>query len=220
MYIDKFNIENLDYKMCASFTKCRYEELTEEMYVLMQKAEAEILKVSSPKAVYQIFDIEEIGNGQVSLKGTDFKLIGNSICRHLENSEKVILLAVTLGADTDRIIKRSQITDLAYACFLDGMAGVMVETVCDRTEDIIRININSSMYEDNCEVSDEIKSSDANIKFTYRYGLGYGDLPISLEHEFLRLLNANTLIGLNSTESYLLTPCKSVACVIGVTLER
>lgn len=199
MYIDKFNIEKLDYRMCAAFTGCKYDKLTEQMYQMMEKAEKDILKTAKPKAVYEIFDIEEIDfeGGQVLLKGNDFKLTGNSICNHLKDFEKVVFLATTLGADVDRLIKKQQIVDLSYACFLDGMAGVMIETVCDNTTAYIKESMNIN-------------------NMTYRFGLGYGDLPISLEHDFLRLLNANALIGLNSTESYLLTPCKSVACVIGI----
>ena len=52
---------------------------------------------------------------------------------------------------------------------------------------------------------------------TFRFGIGYGDLPLSQQGEFLKILNAPKLIGLNIGKTDMMTPTKSVTAVIGLT---
>ena len=52
---------------------------------------------------------------------------------------------------------------------------------------------------------------------TFRFGIGYGDLPLSQQGEFLKVLNAPKLIGLNVGKTDMMVPTKSVTAVIGLT---
>lgn len=201
MTYDCFSIDALSYKDCAMFLGGRLDKMPEEIIEYMKKAEKEILSVASPKAVIEIFDIEAIISDEevpyVKLVGTDFTPKGQSICKHLKDRQKAVFLCATAGPAVDRAIKKGQITDMAYAMVLDAMGGVYVETVCDQVEEIIKKELNTD-------------------KLNFRFGLGYGDLPISQEPEFIHVLDATREIGVCSTGNYLLVPCKSVAAIIGI----
>ena len=51
-----------------------------------------------------------------------------------------------------------------------------------------------------------------------RYSPGFGDLPITVQKEFLNLLDAGRRMGITLGESFLMAPSKSVTAIIG--LER
>ena len=107
-------------------------------------------------------------------------------------------MAVTISADADRLIRIAQIRDMAEAVVIDSLCSVAVEQACDRAELIIKEE-NPGYYQ------------------TFRFGLGYGDLPISLQGQFLHVLNAPKQIGLNVSSTDMLTPTKSVTAIIGIS---
>ena len=154
---------------------------------LLNICEKELLSAARPKFLYNTIDINEAGIIQ-----------GESIKAHLKNCNKAVLLCATLGSETDRLIRTAQVTDMAKAVVLDAMASSAVEKVCDEVESLIRE-----------EHPDEF--------LTWRFSPGYGDYPISLQGEFLRILDAPRRIGLCTNENSILTPTKSVTAVIGVS---
>ena len=89
---------------------------------------------------------------------------------------------------------------MAKALVFDSLASVAVEQACDKVEELLR-----EEYTDYYQ--------------TFRFGIGYGDLPISMQEPFLKVLDAGKKIGLNLNKSYMLAPVKSVTAVIGLTKE-
>ncbi len=154
---------------------------------LLTRAISELKNCGSEKYCYKVLNKSECSN---ILKGED-------IHRHLEGCEKAILFAATLGIEADRLIHRAEISDMAYAVVLDAAASAFTEEYCDKTEK--EINSLTGGY------------------FTFRFGLGYGDFPISLQKDFIRIMNADKLIGLTANESGILIPRKSVTAVIGIS---
>lgn len=127
-------------------------------------------------------------------------LTGHDIKNHLISSEQIILFAATLGTDADRLIRIAEINNMAYAVVLDSYASAFIEAYCDSCEE---------------EMLRETGGS-----FTWRYSPGYGDYPISLQNEFIKLLSADKKIGLTATENHILVPRKSVTAVIGITEDK
>ena len=164
---------------------------------IIDKCEEELLKYVKPGYVWKMFDIEhqEIG---VKVKGADVYLTGESIKKHLNGCKQAIMLAATLSGEADRLVRKYQVNDMAKAVIVDAIASVAIEQVCDLAEE-------------------DIKSYIPDMFFSYRFGVGYGDLPLSLEKDIIRLLDATKAIGLCSTDSNILTPLKSVVCVIGIS---
>ena len=156
-----------------------------------------MLRCVKPRFVYKVCDISREEKG-ILVKDTNLFLTGNSIKKHLDGCDKAVLMAVTISADADRLIRIAQIRDMAEAVVIDSLCSVAVEQACDRAELIIKEE-NPGYYQ------------------TFRFGLGYGDLPISLQGQFLHVLNAPKQIGLNVSSTDMLTPTKSVTAVIGLS---
>lgn len=154
---------------------------------LLDRAEAELKMVVEPKFCWRFYRKADCDN----------IIIGNDIRNHLIDSERIILFAATLGSAADRIIRKAEISNMAYAVVLDAYASALIEEYCDI-----------------CEIEMKAKTGGC---YTFRYSAGYGDYPISVQGEFIRMLSADKLIGLTATENHILIPRKSVTAIIGIT---
>lgn len=149
-----------------------------------------------PAYVYREAEVEFSGEG-IYLTGLAIPLTGKSICKLLEGCTRAIVLAATVSAEADRLIREVSVTDMAAAVVADALCSAAIEQVCDRAEG-------------------EIFGAMPKEQRTYRFSPGYGDLPIELQSNLLNYLNAQRRIGLSCTDSYLLTPTKSVTAIIGI----
>lgn len=162
-------------------------QMNDQMEVLMDECEKMVLEKAAPKFLYIELDLP-----------CDTIMGGRDIANHLDGCEKAILMCATLGAEIDKLIRISQISDMAKAVVLDSFASVAVEQVCNKVDEII-----AEKY--------------AGYNMTFRFSPGYGDYPISLQQDFLRMLDAPRKIGLTTNENFLLMPTKSVTAVMGLS---
>jgi 5-methyltetrahydrofolate--homocysteine methyltransferase len=164
---------------------------------LIDECERQVLECAVPRFIYRVFEIEECEDG-VAVVGTDFKLCGNSIKNHLKGCKQAVFFAATISAGIDKCLRIAQITDISKAVVTDSLASVAIEQVCDKFEEIIKAEY-PEYYQ------------------TFRFGIGYGDLPIEQQGDFLKLLNASKQIGLSASDTSMLIPTKSVTAVIGLS---
>lgn len=150
----------------------------------IDEAERLIMTAAAPKAIYKVLELSDI-----ELKGTSIK-------RHLEDCEKVIVMAVTLGAGVDILLRRVQITDMALAVIIDSGASILTEQYCDAFQNDI--------------------ASDIKLHMTPRFSPGYGDYPVEEQKKIVKLLETSKLIGLNLTSTNIMIPRKSVTAIIGL----
>lgn len=153
----------------------------------------------SPQYVYKLFDITSTPDG-ICVEGTDLVLTGNSVREHLSGCKKCVLMAATLSAAADTLIRRYSAYDMTRSFVTDCLASAAIESVCDSAEKDMRSKLPDKF-------------------FTWRFSPGYGDLPLDLQQTVLSVLNAGKRIGLNVTDSMMLVPSKSVTAVIGVSDE-
>lgn len=162
-------------------------QMNDRMEVLMDECEKMVLEKAAPKFLYIELDLP-----------CDTIMGGRDIANHLDGCEKAILMCATLGAEIDKLIRISQISDMAKAVVLDSFASVAVEQVCNKVDEII-----AEKYD--------------GYYMTFRFSPGYGDYSISLQQDFLRMLDAPRKIGLTTNENFLLMPTKSVTAVMGLS---
>lgn len=160
--------------------------LNYRMDVLMDECEKAVLEKASPKYLYVEKDLP-----CPQIMG------GKDIESHLNGCEKAIVMCATVGSEVDKLIRISQISDMARAVVMDSLASVAVEQVCNAFDKIIAE-----------------KYSDYNM--TFRFSPGYGDYPIELQKIILQMLDAPKKIGLCTNDNFLLTPTKSVTAVLGL----
>lgn len=162
-------------------------ELDERMSELFDSCEKQVLSTAKPKFLYKIIDLP---NEKLTA--------GEDIKSHLNGCTKAVLICATLGAEVDRMIRVSQISDMPRAVVLDSFSSVAVEQLCQSVDALL-----AEKYPE--------------YYFTFRYSPGYGDYPIELQKEFLSLLDAPRKIGLSANENYLLIPSKSVTAIAGMS---
>ncbi len=167
------------------------------MTALLDQAEEQLLRVIEPKYVYRIFDVENIGAQGVSLKDCELFLEGKDIAVHLEGCRRAALMACTISGGADRLIRINQIRNMTLAYVMDSLASAAVEQVCNAAQQEI--------------------ASQTGGYCTWRFSCGYGDLPIESQKKFLTVLNAQKRIGVSVSDSFMMTPTKSVTAVFGIS---
>ncbi|MCI5562855.1 MAG: methionine synthase [Intestinimonas massiliensis] len=163
---------------------------------LVEGCSARLLAAARPKWTYRVFGLAVQTDG-VRLD-CGLLLPGRDLAAHLRGCSRAALLAATLSAPVDALLRRAQAEDLAAAVALDCCATAAVEAVCDLAEA-------------------EIRARFPGCSFPFRFSPGYGDLPIELQDPILRLLDAPRRVGLCTTDRHILTPRKSVTAVLGIS---
>ncbi len=169
----------------------------ENVLNIIDECESVLLKAVKPRYTYKIFDIKTLENG-ISVSGTSLLFEGSDIKSHLKGCDKCILLCATVSSEADKIIRSYETIDMTKTVISDCLASAAVEEVCNQAEI-------------------EIKEKLPDYNFTWRFSPGYGDFPLTIQPEFLNILDAQKRIGLSCTESLILIPRKSVTAVIGIS---
>ncbi|QAT42174.1 hypothetical protein EQM06_02400 [Aminipila luticellarii] len=171
---------------------------------LIQTCSRLVLDTAVPHAVCQEFPLrftEDLGEAYVIHPKN--KLAGSAVAKHLAGCESCILMAVTLGVQMDRLIRRAQVTDMAKAVALDACASSLIEDLCDQ----LQLRMTEAYHK-------------KGMALTARFSPGYGDLPLEAQDVFSNLLNMERKIGLTKSSEHLLIPRKSVTAVIGILPEE
>jgi len=153
----------------------------------------------TPKSVFCIYECR-VDSRQVTFGGMTVSSL--SLAKHLEGCCRAVLLAATLGAKTDILIRRYSIQHMEKTLIAQAVSAAMIEAYCDETEKEI------------------LQKRELNGLFSVtRYSPGYGDFDITCQKEILNMLGASR-IGLSLTDGFMLTPSKSVTAVIGFSREQ
>ena len=168
--------------------------IPEEIRDNLDRCEERMLLTARPRLVWRSF--ARLPDGK--LEGTDYCPGGEDICAFLSECDSVIILAATLGAEAENLIRRSAGRNMADAVILDATGSAAIEAVCDR-------------------FCDELAEQFAPRFLTDRFSPGYGDMPLSDQRVIFRLLDVSRRIGVSLSESCLMIPQKSVTAFIGVS---
>lgn len=182
-------LESINYNEAIRYLGDSRVQMNSQMESLITQCEDLIIKAATPRYIYK----------EIPLENSPL-LVGNDIKNHLKDCTSSIIIAATLGADIDKIIRTYQVSDMAKAVVLDSMASVAIEQVCTEIDEILAKEF--SPY-----------------NLTWRFSPGYGDYPIELQKEYINLLDAPRKIGLCLSESLMLTPTKSVTAILGLSNE-
>ena len=125
------------------------------------------------------------------------------LSRNLEGCSHALIFAATVGSGIDLRIRRYERTDSIRGLLLQGLGAEKAEALCDTfCRDINKAAATEGM---------DIKP---------RYSPGYGDLPITVQPDVLRLVNAEKRLGITLNASYLMSPSKSVTAIVGLRISE
>lgn len=179
----------------------RGQEIDTELDTKLNKYIDLVNQKIKPSFIYRIFDIEI--SDKVSLINTNVNFTGSDIINHFNGASKCVVMAATLGLESERVLSYLSKIKLAEAVIFDAVCTAKIEEVCDKCE------------------SEVEKWAEENSYFTnFRYSPGYGDFPLEHQRQIVNLLSCEKSIGLTVTDSSLLIPQKSVTAVIGVFEDK
>lgn len=159
---------------------------------LLERCAPPLLEAATPRAVWLLSNVEELAAAGL--------LEGRDIRRHLACCRRAVLLAVTLGPMADACIRRAAVGDVAAGAATDALASALAEQAADDAEARLRH-----------------WAAEQGWYLTGRFSPGYGDWPISLQPLLAETLDTARQIGLYVTDTYLMTPRKSVTALLGVS---
>ena len=168
----------------------------EELSADLARCEGLLLRTARPRAVWRLFDLLP----DASLAGTDYCPGGQDIRALLHDCGQLILMAATLGAEAEALIRRTQRQNMADAVILDAVGSAAIENVCDN-------------------LCADLADALSPRFLTERFSPGYGDLPLSEQETIFRILELERRIGVSLTAGGLMIPQKSVTAFIGVADE-
>lgn len=174
------------------------DDMTNE---LIEKACKELFEKLMPQVVYEEFPLsvnnisENEDRPQITF--ADVSIFSKDLYNNLHDCNSVYLIACTIGPQVDAFIRRAQATDPAYAAVLQSTGAMYIEKLVDYVNDEIKKNATA-----------------AGKEAKPRYSPGYGDVPLTVQKDFFRLLPC-TRIGLTLMDTLIMAPEKSVTAFVG-----
>lgn len=121
------------------------------------------------------------------------------LAHHLAHSREVVLYAITLGAEADRLMRRWSAQSMARAAVGQACCAAWLDALsADYGRELAR-TLEPGRY------------------LTPPFSPGYGDWPLAAQRWVLGLLDAHRRIGLGLTDGGMLVPEKSVTALVGIS---
>lgn len=155
--------------------------------------------VLQPRCVYRVFSLSH-SEQAVCMPECGLTLAGRTVNTLLAHCTQAALLACTLGAEFDAMLRAAQARNMAQAVILDACGSAWVESGCNVAEQ-------------------ELAARFPGKFLTDRFSPGYGDLPLTLQPDICRTLDTEKHVGIYVSDSCLMNPSKSVTAVIGLADE-
>ena len=124
---------------------------------------------------------------------------------NLQGCSSLILFAGTLGLDIDRLLAKYGRLSPAKALWFQAIGAAGVEALCD------------AFCEDVKALAGQAGSP---VRTKPRYSPGFGDFGLEYQPFIFEALDCPRTIGLTLTDSFLMSPTKSVTALIGILDEK
>lgn len=158
-----------------------------------------------PVYAWSLFDVDEArcawegSHPAVALRDCELVLPGQSIVDHLRGARKVALMACTLGAASEREMRKYVALGAADGVMFGACASALVEAAANAVEGYV-----------------VAEAREMGLHTNWRFSPGYGDLPLDVQPAFLAALDATRKLGVTLTPTNMLVPVKSVTAVVGL----
>ncbi|CUX43435.1 vitamin B12 dependent-methionine synthase activation domain-containing protein [Clostridium sp. C105KSO13] len=153
------------------------------------------------KSIYRIFDLKQTGDDKVLIE--TMEIHSKNLAKNLKGCNKIVLFGATLGIGADRLIRRASLTDMARTVVLQACAAAMLEEYCEE-----------------CQSNIDRELRTQGLYLRPRFSPGYGDFDIHYQTQLMQMLDCAKLIGLTMTDSFMMSPTKSVTAVIGASAAK
>lgn len=196
---DKENIhlrksEILRYMGQISSSDNRSEELIDHFV-------PKICEVIVPRGAFVTKKIEHISKGIV--KAGDIIIESDNLSKNLEGCDSAVIFALTIGSNIDRMIMTQSRISALRGLTVSAIATEATEAYADLwCNEIGRVYADQSLY------------------LRPRFSPGYGDFDLRHQKDIERLLNTPVRCGICVTDTFILTPTKSVTGIVGLCEKK
>lgn len=199
-YINSFSLNCVDLKEVFRYSGGINTDIglflsDKELIDLTQNCISEVNKVLKP----QVGWCEIYFNNSDYAKLFSFFNTSDVFSSMLIDCKKFILFAATIGIGVDKLIEKYRLVSPVKSVLINGIGSERAEALCDSFTGLM-----------------ESKYSETGFKLKPRFSPGYGDLPLEIQVEILKILDAQKIMGLYLNDSYLITPSKTVTAIIGL----
>jgi hypothetical protein len=191
----------IDRKEIYRYLGYRGHDVDSETKRLVESCVEELMKTAEPKAVFREYPIVITENGNIEFG--HFRVKSNHLSKNLGGCDRVLLFAVTLGLDVDRLLAKYGKLQVSRAVVMQAAAAAMIEAYCNE-----RCHEWKQKYEKQ------------GWYLRPRYSPGYGDFSLDFQPVILNELDAGKQIGIVLTDGGLMIPTKSVTAVIGLSKRK
>ncbi len=154
-----------------------------------KSAQEEILSAITVR--YAIGDARLTVSGDTAVIG-DVRIKSQAIVRHLSRYEICAVVALTLGVDADRLIKRYEAKGETLGFVADALLSVIADSAC------LKICGESFPFEHSAP-----------------FAPGYADTDTKHLPSLLKIADQKGALGITFTDSYLMIPTKSIVVIVG-----
>lgn len=168
---------------------------------LIEECIRQIEKIAQPRSIYRIFDLKVTQEDDIEAAG--MRMHSRNLAKNLRGCEKIVFFAATLGNEPDILMNRYSRLQISKAAVLQAVGAAAIEDYCNQ-----------------CQKRIEEQAAAEGLYVRPRYSPGYGDLSLTYQAEFLKVLEATKKIGIVLSEGGVMIPEKSVTAVMGLSRER
>lgn len=144
------------------------------------------------RACFTKTDVAFLGDGELDLGFGNFK--SYNLEKNLDGCNEAYIFAATAGIGVDRLISRYSVISPSKSVVIDAIGSAAIEGFCNKLNNELKKGVFSKP----------------------RYSPGYGDLDIKQQKNILDFVDAHRKIGIALSDSYMMTPTKSVTAIIGI----
>ena len=203
--VEKFEVASVDRAEVLRYLGYSGQQMTAELDARIDGVAEGCLAAAQPKGVWRVFEVasrEERADRTfvARLEGTALELLGESMREYLEGAVAVGVMAVTVGMDVERELRRLAVVDPVEQVVFDSAGTCVVERAADA-----------------CESRLVAAAAGRGLYTSYRFSPGYGDLPLSCQPVLLDSIDARRRLGITlNPQTLLMTPTKSVTAIVGM----
>ena len=175
----------------------RNQEFDPSLQQIIAQESEKLMQVIRPRSIYMFFPLK-CEKDTFYIENIRFQ--SRALSRNLKGCTAIVLMACTLGMETDQLIQRTQFSSLLRGSVLQAAATAAIESYCDEVNEEIRL-----------------EASNRHLFLRPRFSPGYGDLSLSHQKDFFQLMPVSRETGITLLDSLLMVPSKSVTALIGLS---
>lgn len=170
---------------------------SDEVTRLIGEYTIEFNKFVNYKACYSKVDIS-VDEESFDINFGFISVHSRSLTLNLKGCKHAYIFAATTGAMVERLITKQNRFSALKGIVTDAIGSAAIEAFCDW-------------------VNRYLETEEQGKFLRPRFSCGYGDFALEYQSKILSFLDTGRKIGLNITDSLMMTPIKSVTAVVGIS---